>query len=145
MPAYAISEVTILDEKGASRYRALADQSIARYGGRYLVRAGAVAALEGTWPSDRALIVVEFPSMERAREWMPRPSMPRLWPYDERPSIAACSSLKARVQRRDECGLLGSSTRPLVEGLASYLVDTALDAALGGPAALVPPWPRRDA
>lgn len=73
MPAYAISEVTILDEKGASRYRALADQSIARYGGRYLVRAGAVAALEGTWPSDRALIVVEFPSMERAREWYASP------------------------------------------------------------------------
>jgi uncharacterized protein (DUF1330 family) len=73
MSAYVISEVKILDEEGASRYRTLAEQSIARYGGRYLVRAGAVEALEATWPPDRALIVVEFPSMERAREWYASP------------------------------------------------------------------------
>jgi uncharacterized protein (DUF1330 family) len=69
MSAYVISEVTVLDEKAADRYRTLAAASIHRYGGRYLVRAGTLTTLEGTWPRDQALIVVEFPSTERAREW----------------------------------------------------------------------------
>jgi uncharacterized protein (DUF1330 family) len=69
MSAYVISEVTVLDEKAADRYRTLAEASIQRYGGRYLVRAGTLTTLEGTWPRDQALMVVEFPSTERAREW----------------------------------------------------------------------------
>jgi uncharacterized protein (DUF1330 family) len=69
MPAYVISEVTVLDEAAADSYRALAQDSIARYGGRYVVRAGALEVVEGDWPTDQRVIVVEFPTMERAREW----------------------------------------------------------------------------
>jgi uncharacterized protein (DUF1330 family) len=36
--AYVISEFTVLDEAAAGRYRSLAAASIARYGGRYVVR-----------------------------------------------------------------------------------------------------------
>jgi uncharacterized protein (DUF1330 family) len=39
--AHVISEVIILDEALADRYRALAADSLARYGGRYVVRGGA--------------------------------------------------------------------------------------------------------
>jgi uncharacterized protein (DUF1330 family) len=39
---------------------------IAQYGGRYLVRAGAVHPLEGDLGMDRC-VVVEFPSLEAAR------------------------------------------------------------------------------
>jgi uncharacterized protein (DUF1330 family) len=69
MSAYVISEVAILDETLAARYRALAQESIARYGGRYLVRGALPDAVEGEWTPDRRLVIVEFPSIERARAW----------------------------------------------------------------------------
>ena|ERR1041384_7590554 len=69
MPAYVLSEVEILDEALADRYRPIAAASIARYGGRYLIRGGAIELVEGDWPPNRRVVVVEFPTMERARAW----------------------------------------------------------------------------
>jgi uncharacterized protein (DUF1330 family) len=46
----------------------MAAKAIDQYGGRYLVRGGAAEAAEGG-PPPKVLIVVEFPSMERLREW----------------------------------------------------------------------------
>jgi uncharacterized protein (DUF1330 family) len=45
---------------------------IAQYGGRYLVRAGAVHPLEGELGIDR-FVVLEFPSMEAARRFYDSP------------------------------------------------------------------------
>ncbi len=73
MTAYVISEVTIVDAALADAYRALAQDAIARYGGRYVVRGGAVEVVEGEWPAEQRLVVVEFPSMDRAREWYHSP------------------------------------------------------------------------
>jgi len=67
--AYVISEVEVRDPALADTYRALAQESIALYDGRYIVRGGAVEVVEGEWPAHRRVIVVEFPTMERAREW----------------------------------------------------------------------------
>lgn len=72
MTAYVISEVEPRDAAAMETYRALAAQSIARYGGRYLVRGGAAELVEGG-PSLKTLIIVEFPSMARAREWYASP------------------------------------------------------------------------
>jgi uncharacterized protein (DUF1330 family) len=69
MPAYVLSEVEILDEMLADRYRPIAAASIAQYGGRYLVRGGAIDVVEGDWPSNKRVVIVEFPTMERARAW----------------------------------------------------------------------------
>ena len=49
MPAYVISDVTVLDEVGGRRYRDLAARSITRYGGRYLVRGADPEVPEGEW------------------------------------------------------------------------------------------------
>lgn len=38
------------------------------YGGKFLVRGGAVEVLEGSW-DPRRLVVVEFPDVEQARAW----------------------------------------------------------------------------
>jgi uncharacterized protein (DUF1330 family) len=73
MPAYVISEVKVLDEDLIGRYRALAADSIAKYDGKYLVRAGALELIEGDRDHDRQYIIVEFPSMTRAREWYASP------------------------------------------------------------------------
>ncbi|WP_027549210.1 DUF1330 domain-containing protein [Bradyrhizobium sp. WSM2254] len=68
MPAYVISEVEVRDRSAMEAYRALAAQTIAQYGGRYLARGGAAEVVEGG-PPPKAMIIVEFPSMVRAREW----------------------------------------------------------------------------
>ena len=73
MPAYVISEVEILDETRANSYRTLAGASIAQYGGRYIVRGGAIELLEGERNAARRFVIVEFPSMQRAREWYGSP------------------------------------------------------------------------
>jgi uncharacterized protein (DUF1330 family) len=69
MPAYVISEVEVLDHELGQRYRELAAASIARYGGRYLVRAAAPAVPEGDRLERRRVVVVEFPTMDQLQEW----------------------------------------------------------------------------
>jgi uncharacterized protein (DUF1330 family) len=73
MAAYVISEVEILDEVEGQRYRELAEASIARYGGRYLVRGARPQVPEGEWSPDECVVVVEFPDMKRLREWYASP------------------------------------------------------------------------
>ena len=68
MKAYVISEVEVLDEGAAEDYKRLAAASIAEYGGSYLVRGAEAEVAEGE-PTGRRIVVVEFPSMRRAREW----------------------------------------------------------------------------
>ena len=72
MMAYVISEVEVRDAAGFEAYRTIAAQAIAQYGGRYLVRGGAAEAVEGG-PPPKTLIVVEFPSMDRLRQWYASP------------------------------------------------------------------------
>ncbi|MEU8635560.1 DUF1330 domain-containing protein [Amycolatopsis sp. NPDC048633] len=67
MSAYVISEVEILDETQAQRYRELAQASIEAYRGRYLARGATPIALEGD--SDRKVIIVEFPDRTTAERW----------------------------------------------------------------------------
>jgi uncharacterized protein (DUF1330 family) len=72
MPAYLISDVSIRDNQAFQVYRTRAAASIAKYGGRSLVRGGAVESLEGNW-NPATIIVVEFPDIERARTWYRSP------------------------------------------------------------------------
>ncbi len=72
MAAYVISEVEFLDQERVKRYRELAAETIARYGGRYLARGGAVEVVEGE-PTSRAIIIVEFPDMPTASKWYGSP------------------------------------------------------------------------
>ncbi|HEX7922908.1 MAG TPA: DUF1330 domain-containing protein [Bradyrhizobium sp.] len=72
MSAYVISEVDVKNAADFEAYRTIAARAIAQYGGRYLVRGGAAEAVEGG-PSSKNIIVVEFPSMTRLREWYASP------------------------------------------------------------------------
>ena len=72
MPAYVISEVDVRDPAGFETYRTIAAKAIAQYGGRYLVRGGAASIAEGG-PPPKTIIVVEFPSMEKLRQWYASP------------------------------------------------------------------------
>lgn len=73
MKAYVISEVKFLDERLAAEYRRLAEASIREYGGRYIVRGAEPDVVEGE-PADCKIVILEFESMTRAREWYASPS-----------------------------------------------------------------------
>ena len=68
MPAYLIVNIEITDPQRYQEYVRVVPPTIERYGGRYLARGGRAEALEGSW-QPRRLVVLEFPSFERAREW----------------------------------------------------------------------------
>ena len=72
LPAYVIVQVTVGDPVAYERYKQLAQDAVAAYGGRYIVRGGATTVLEGTWQPSR-LVVLEFPDAERARAWWHSP------------------------------------------------------------------------
>ena len=68
MSAYLIAEVEVTDPAVFEQYRAGVPATIAAYGGKYLVRGGALEALEGTWQPKR-VILLQFDSMARLKEW----------------------------------------------------------------------------
>ena len=68
MAAYVIVDVEIRDRERYAEYVKVAPLSIAQYGGRYLARGGRTEKLEGSWEAKR-LVILEFESFERAREW----------------------------------------------------------------------------
>ena len=72
MSAYVVSEVDVRDAEDFEVYRTIAAKAIAQYGGRYLVRGGAASVVEGG-PPPKNIIIVEFPTMERLREWYASP------------------------------------------------------------------------
>jgi uncharacterized protein (DUF1330 family) len=72
MAAYVIVEVDIKDTQLFAEYGKGVPGTIAAYGGKYLVRGGHSETKEGGWAPKR-LVVLEFPSLERARSWYDSP------------------------------------------------------------------------
>lgn len=72
MAAYVVAEVEVTDPAAYEEYRKLVPATIAKYGGKFLVRGGATESKEGGWQPKR-LVVLEFASMARAREWYHSP------------------------------------------------------------------------
>ena len=68
MSAYVLVEVTVTNPGPYAAYRDLAGASVARHGGRFIVRGGAVTTLEGDWNPQR-IVVIEFPSVDAAKAW----------------------------------------------------------------------------
>jgi uncharacterized protein (DUF1330 family) len=69
MPAYVIADVRdAWNADALQEYRRRNTEAVANYGGRFSVRGGAVELLEGTWDTER-IVVIEFPDMNAARAW----------------------------------------------------------------------------
>ena len=68
MAAYIIVNVTINDPSRYDEYKQLAAPTVEAYGGRYIVRGGETATLEGEWQAGR-VVVLEFSDSDRAKEW----------------------------------------------------------------------------
>lgn len=72
MAAYVIAMVDVKDPVRYEDYRRLVLPTITAFGGRFIARGGRTEALEGTLPAGR-MVIVEFPSVERAKEWWSSP------------------------------------------------------------------------
>ena len=68
MSAYVVVDIHVHDQTRYEEYKRLAAPSVTAFGGRYLVRGGAVTKLEGEWTPAR-FVVLEFPTTARAKEW----------------------------------------------------------------------------
>jgi uncharacterized protein (DUF1330 family) len=72
MTAYVILDIEVSDPVGYEEYKKLAPAAVALYGGRYAARGAKTETLEGDWNPSR-LVILEFPSVERAKAWLNSP------------------------------------------------------------------------
>jgi uncharacterized protein (DUF1330 family) len=70
--AYVIAHVDVRDPVRYEDYRKMVGPTLTAYGGRFVARGGNVTILEGDWQPKR-LVIVEFPSVERAQAWWNSP------------------------------------------------------------------------
>jgi uncharacterized protein (DUF1330 family) len=68
MLGYVIVEIDVFDPAGYEEYKNQAGATVVAYGGKYIVRGGATETLESDWKPKR-LVVLEFESVQRAKDW----------------------------------------------------------------------------
>jgi len=68
MPAYVIVDVDTSDPVRYEEYKRMAQETVAQFGGRYIVRGGKMAIVEGEWKPTR-IVILEFGSFDKAVEW----------------------------------------------------------------------------
>lgn len=68
MTAYVLALIDVKDPQGYAAYAQGVPATIAAHGGRYILRNGPKTPCEGSLPTDR-VVVIEFPSVEKARAW----------------------------------------------------------------------------
>ncbi len=79
MKGYVIANVSVEDAAAYEGYRSQTAAIIERYGGRFLVRGGAVEVREGD-PGISRLVILEFPSVEAARTFYDSPEYQAILP-----------------------------------------------------------------
>lgn len=72
MPAYVIVEIEVTDPQTYEGYKKLTPGTLALYEGKFVVRGGQTETLEGDWKPNR-IVVLEFPTIEKARSWYQSP------------------------------------------------------------------------
>ncbi|MDQ2657741.1 MAG: DUF1330 domain-containing protein [Bacteroidota bacterium] len=68
MKTYIIVDVKITDPTRYEDYKKLTPGSLLPYDGKFVVRGGQAETLEGSWKPGR-VVVLEFPSAQKARAW----------------------------------------------------------------------------
>jgi len=82
-PAFYISEFQVTDPEGIRPYSARVASTFEPFGGRFIVRGGKVASLEGDPPHGR-FVVIAFDSLEKAQAWYDSPAYRELRPIRHR-------------------------------------------------------------
>jgi len=68
MAGYLLAMIEVTDPERYAKYMAETPGIIAKFGGRFVVRGGEKVTLEGP-DENRRLALIEFPSLERVREF----------------------------------------------------------------------------
>jgi uncharacterized protein (DUF1330 family) len=68
MPAFIIVDVRITNLARYEDYKKQTPATLAAFDGKFIVRGGKTETLEGEWQPGR-IVVLEFPSMEKAKAW----------------------------------------------------------------------------
>jgi uncharacterized protein (DUF1330 family) len=66
MSAYIIANIDVTDPQQYEEYKRLSTLAMQAHGAEVCIRGGAVEVLEGDW-SPRRVVMLKFPSMEKAR------------------------------------------------------------------------------
>jgi uncharacterized protein (DUF1330 family) len=90
MAAYVVVQVDVKDPLRYEDYKRMVPASLAKYGGRFLVRGGHTETLEGTWEPKR-FVLVEFPDVAQARAWWASPE------YAEAKALRQATSLTQMI------------------------------------------------
>jgi uncharacterized protein (DUF1330 family) len=77
--AYIIGEVNVHNPEGYGPYGQKVPDTVAQYGGKYVVRGGTLTQLEGKSQGTRR-VVIEFPSRAAAQAWYQSPQYQALLP-----------------------------------------------------------------
>ena len=72
MSAYIVVRMKVTDPEQYKRYVARTPECVASFGGRFIARGGEAVTLEGPEFRDR-MVIIEFPSLERAQEFYNSP------------------------------------------------------------------------
>jgi uncharacterized protein (DUF1330 family) len=72
MPAYIIVETDIHDPEQYERYKQASPAAVSAAGGRFIVRGGEIAVLEGDWHPKR-LVMLEFEDLDAAKRFYESP------------------------------------------------------------------------
>jgi uncharacterized protein (DUF1330 family) len=69
MKGYCLFDnIQVNDLSRLEQYKKKAEPLVARYGGKYVVLGGQFRVVEGSW-GPTFLVMIEFPSYEKANEW----------------------------------------------------------------------------
>ena len=82
MPAYMIVQLKVTDPEKFAAYREAVPGVVAAFGGRYIVRGGAVEVLEGNYDG-RRVVLFEFPSVEAIKRFWNSPEYAAVKPLRE--------------------------------------------------------------
>ena len=72
MAGYVIGNIDVTNPQAFEEYRKLVPNTIAAYGGKYLVRGAADDVAEGSYNPVR-IVVLEFESVDQAKKWYNSP------------------------------------------------------------------------
>lgn len=72
MTAYILARVEVRDWDRYGDYMKHTPRVIARFGGRFLIRGGQIATLEGD-PDPLRIVLIEFPSLDQAKAFYASP------------------------------------------------------------------------
>jgi uncharacterized protein (DUF1330 family) len=87
MKGYIIVDVKITNAVDYENYRKETQGTLGAYEGKFIVRGGKSETLEGDWETGR-IVVIEFPSVEKAKAWWSSEAYEKIKPIRQRNSIS---------------------------------------------------------